>query len=162
MSAGFSLSFRGAVVPEWIDINDHMNVSWYDRLFDRAERTFFEEFGIGDAYILRTGLSVFRLERLVVYERELRLGDRVEVRSRVLWTDMRRVHHFHELWNMDAGYRAAISDAVSIHVDLNLRKSTAMELPDVVQPLRRLLSDHAAAPPPPGVLARQDGRRVRS
>lgn len=157
--AAFCTTFHGQVAPGWIDVNGHMNVSWYDRLFDDAEERLFCEFGIGEPYILRTGLSVFRLERVVVYRRELMQGDRLEMRSRVLWSDLRRVHHFHELWNSGAGYRAAHADVVSIHVDLAVRKSTPATLPEVIDPLRRLLAAHRAAPLPEGVVPRIDGRR---
>lgn len=159
MPCPFSISFRGRVEPEWIDINGHMNVSWYDRLFDVAEKTCFETFGIGDNYIQRTGFSFFRLERFLVYEREALLDAAVEIRSRLLWTDMRRVHHFHELWNATGNYRAAHVDAISIHVDLNTRRSAPITLSEVSEPLRRLTAEQALGAFPVGVLRRVDGRR---
>jgi acyl-CoA thioester hydrolase len=158
--AGETLTFRGSVTEAWIDANRHMNVSAYDVVFDAAEKAFFELFGIGDAYIRRTDLSCFRLEKLIRYERELVLGDALEVRSRVAWTDFRRIHHFHELWNVEAGYRAAFADSVSMHVDLRLRKAAAMELPEVREPLAALAQAHAALPAPPGLVARTSGRRT--
>ncbi|MFP1645375.1 thioesterase family protein [Pontitalea aquivivens] len=156
----FSVTFRGQVDPHWIDVNRHMSAGFYDQLFDRSEETLFTEFGIADPYILRTGLSYYRLERLVVYARELMQGDPLEVRSRVLWTDLRRVHHFHELWNTAAGYRAACADGISIHVDLTTRKSVVATLPEVTEPLIRLCAAHCAHPLPEGVVHRVDGRRV--
>ena len=157
---GPSVTFRGRVGPEWIDANRHMNVSAYDRVFDAAEKAFFEEFGVGDAYIRRTGLTCFRLEKHVRYERELLEGDPLEVRSRVAWTDFRRIHHFHELWNVEAGYRAAFADSLSIHVDLGRRKSAIVELPEIRRPLERLANAHAALPSPAGMAPRVNGRRV--
>ena len=106
------VSFRGEVGPDWLDANEHMNVSWYDRVFDEAEMRFFVEFGIEENSIRETGLTFFRLEKLVGYERENMSGDAIEVRSRVIWTDFRRVHHFHEMWNLTRQYRAAHVDAV--------------------------------------------------
>jgi acyl-CoA thioester hydrolase len=158
--AGATLSFRGSVTEAWIDVNRHMNVSAYDVVFDAAEKAFFEMFGIGDAYIRRTDMSCFRLEKFIRYERELVLGDPLEVRSRVAWTDFRRIHHFHELWNVGAGYRAACADSLSIHVDLRLRKAAAMEMPEVREPLAALAQAHAALPPPAGLVPRMGGRRT--
>ena len=154
------ISYRGRVAPNWVDVNRHMNVSWYDRVFDMAEHTLFEAFGIEDGYIARTRLSIFRLERLVRYERELLEADAIEVASRVVWTDFRRVHHFHELRNVAKGYRAASVDALSIHVDLRLRKSAPMSLPETTIPLARLAREHALLPQAEGVLARINGRRT--
>lgn len=159
---GYRVSFVGTVAPEWIDANDHMNVSFYDAVFDMAEQRFFEEFAIEDDFIRRTRMSFFRLERLVRYDRELLRGDRLEARSRVIWSDFRRVHHFHELWNVDQGYRAAIVDAISIHVDLRARKSAPIELPEVREPLELLLAEYNASPRPEGILPRIDGRRPQS
>lgn len=158
---GYTVTYWGTVAADWIDANEHMNVSWYDSLFDIAEMRFFDAFGIDDAYIHRTGLSFFRLERFVLYERELLVGDTVEARSRVLWSDFRRVHHFHELWNIEKGYRAALVDAISIHVDLGKRKSARIEMPEIRQPLETLLAEHTARPFPEGVLTREAGRRLQ-
>ncbi len=156
------ITYQGRVGKDWIDANDHMNVSWYDRVFDAAEKRFFEVFGIDDHYIQRTGLSFFRLERLVRYERELQLDDRLEARSHVVWTDFRRVHHFHELRNVGENFRAAWVDAVSIHVDLSLRKSVPISLPEVKTPLEQHFRDHSALRLPEGVPSRKEGRRLRA
>ncbi len=149
-----STTYRGVVIPEWIDANRHMNVSAYDGVFDAAERSFFDEFGLGNPYIARTGLSCFRLERCVRYERELVEGDAVEVRSRIAWTDFRKIHHFHELWNLGLGRRAAFADVLSIHVDLRSRSSVSIEYPEIRMPLVRLAEAHALLPTPSGMIHR--------
>ncbi|MGJ4859887.1 thioesterase family protein [Labrys sp. La1] len=146
------VSFRGAVEPHWLDVNRHMNVSWYDGVFDSAESDLFDVFGIRDAYIRRTNYSIFRLEKTVRYERELMLGGRLEVRSLVLWTDLKRIHHFHELWNVDQDYRAATAEGVSIHVDLRLRKAAKILDAEVTAPLIRLAAEHGRLARPKGVV----------
>lgn len=139
-------TFEGRVLPEWVDANGHMNVSFYDRVFDAAEHSLFAAFGIHDAFIRRTGFTIFRLDKLIRYQRELMQGDAIAVHSRIVWTDFRRVHAFHELMNVDASYRAATDDALSIHVDLSRRKSAVIVDPDVRQSLERLAAAHAALP----------------
>jgi acyl-CoA thioester hydrolase len=153
-----SLSFKDAVGADWIDANGHMNVSWYDKVFDAAEKRFFEEFAINDELIGRTGTSFFRLEKFVRYEREILSGDAVEVHSRIIWTDFKRLHHFHELVNVSRGIRAAYADALSIHVDLNTRKGAEIMLPEVRVPFERLTTAQAELTRPRGVLARRRGR----
>lgn len=148
------VSFRGKVEPHWLDVNRHMNVSWYDHVFDIAESDLFEVFGIHDEYIRRTSYSFFRLEKSVRYERELMPDARLEARSVVLWTDLKRVHHFHELWNVDRNYRAASVEGLSIHVDLRLRKAARIVERDVADPLTRLSNEHARLPWPKGVVRR--------
>lgn len=158
---GPSVTYRGRVETGWIDVNRHMNVSSYDRVFDLAETAFFAEFGVEDNLIARTQMSFFRLERLVRYERELLPGDILHVHSQIIWTDFRRIHHFHELWNPGTNERAAFVDAISIHVDLRRRRSTEIALPDVRIPLERLVLAHADLPKPEGVLDRINGRRAQ-
>lgn len=153
-------TYRGSVEADWIDANGHMNVSFYDHVFDLAERELFMRFGIGDSYIVARRKSVFRLEKLVTYERELKLGTRIEVHSHVVWTDMKRVHHFHELWNVDENHRAAADDALSIHVDLDLRRSARMSDSEVLLPLAKLAEAYASGQPLTGVVQRREGRRL--
>jgi acyl-CoA thioester hydrolase len=155
------VTFRGRVPPDWVDTNGHMNVSFYDRVFDAAEHALFAAFGVQDEFIRRTGFSVFRLDKLIRYERELMEGDAIAVHSRVLWTDFRRVQAFHELVNADASYRAATSDALSIHVDLAQRKSALITLPEVRAPLERLVAAQAMLPVPVGAVARDGAWRAR-
>lgn len=159
---GPSISYRGHVERQWIDINQHMNVAWYDHVFDVAETTFFRTFGITDEHIAKTGFSMFRLERLVRYERELLPGESIEVRSMIAWTDFKRVHHFHELWNTQSRCRAASVDALSIHVDLSTRKSAVMTRQENRLPLEELAARHAALAKPDGVLHRRRGHRQAS
>lgn len=148
------ISFRGSVEPRWLDVNQHMNVSWYDRVFDIAETELFKVFGIHDDYIRGTSYSFFRLEKSVRYERELMPNAKLEARSTVLWTDLKRVHHFHELWNVDQDYRAATVEGLSIHVDLRVRKAAKIVVPDVADRLSALATEHAHLPWPKGVLRR--------
>lgn len=148
------ISFRGSVEPHWLDVNRHMNVSWYDRVFDIAETQLFEVFGIHDDYIRSTSYSFFRLEKSVRYERELMPDAKLEARSIVLSTDLKRVHHFHELWNVDQGYRAATVEGLSIHVDLRVRKAAKIVVPDVADRLSALATEHAHLPWPKGVVRR--------
>jgi acyl-CoA thioester hydrolase len=157
VAAPSPLLWQGEVEPGWIDINDHVNVTGYDQLFDAAESRLLAQIGIDDESIARTGFTMFRLERLMSYERELRLGDRIETRSLVIWTDLRRIHHFHELWNLDSGCRAAFADTLGMHVDLRTRRAARFDRPEQKEALLRLV---AAPPLPDGVVPRLNGRRI--
>lgn len=155
---GFFQSYRGTVQADWIDVNDHMNVACYDRVFDAAESRLFDEAGVDETYAGRTGFGLFRLEKMLRYERELRLGEEIAVHSYVLFFDGRFVHHFHELINLSRGIRAAICDGLSIHVDLTQRKAAPVHLADVSDKLAVLQRLHGRVDPPPGVVDRRRGR----
>ncbi|HWU64930.1 MAG TPA: thioesterase family protein [Ensifer sp.] len=159
MDGGPLVCFRGEVLPEWVDVNDHMNVSFFDRVFDAAEKVLFDELGIDEGYAGRTGYGVFRVEKFIRYEKELRLAHKLEVRSSVLWTDQRRIHHFHEIVNLSVPARSAFCDALSIHVDLSKRKAAMFHLDEVRQRLQDLHRRTMDGPRPPGAIARDFSKR---
>lgn len=134
--AGPVITLRGQIGGEVIDANRHMNVSGFDRLFDQAETAMFLRFGIGDDYILSRQRSLFRLEKFVRYERELLVGQAYDVRSWIIGTDGRRIHHFHELWDCDNDRRSAFYDCLAIHVNLERRKSAVIEDATILEALR--------------------------
>jgi acyl-CoA thioester hydrolase len=140
--------FEGQVLKDWIDANRHMNVAWYDHVFDMAESALFSVFGVDEDYIARSCHGMFRLEKRIRYEKELVEGDRLRVDSRIVSSDGRLLKHFHELWNESRGMRAATAYYVSIHVDLTKRKPAQISDPDVIEPLRRLAGEHAQLPEP--------------
>ncbi len=142
------VGFEGEVAADWIDVNGHMNVGWYDHVFDIAEAALFAAFGVDEDYVRRAAHGMFRLEKLIRYERELVLGDALRIEGRILSNDGRLVKHFHELLNLTKGVRAASASFVSIHVDLSRRKTAAVSDPAVLKPLNRLTAEHAELPLP--------------
>jgi len=140
------IGFEGRVEPAWIDANRHMNVTWYDHVFDRAETALFAAFGVDEAYIHRFQHGMFRLEKRIRYEREAVEGDLLRVESRIVSCDERLLRHAHELINLTKGARAGMAEYVSIHVDLSKRKSARVTEPSVLAPLRGLAALHARLP----------------
>ena len=63
----------------WIDYNGHLNMAYYNVLFDRAVDEAFELLGCGADYVTK-GFSTFTAEVHVRYLRELRAGDPVRAR----------------------------------------------------------------------------------
>ncbi len=58
------------VEPAWIDYNGHLNMAYYNVLFDRAVDEVFELLGCGADYV-KKGFSTFTAEVHVRYLREL-------------------------------------------------------------------------------------------
>lgn len=141
-SPAFLIGYEGIVEPDWIDINDHMNITWYDHVFDIADLYLIEMIGLTDPYILATGLTTYRVEKKIRYERELLRGDRLRIHSRVSFTDERIIKQSHELMNVTRNVRAASAEFTSIHVDLSVRKAARILDPVILEPLRRLVQAH--------------------
>src|ERR1700694_5387988 len=80
------------VEPAWIDYNGHLNMAYYNVLFDRAVDEAFELVGIGPAYVERRRRSFFTAEVHVRYLRELQVGAPVRVTLQLLNFDSKRLH----------------------------------------------------------------------
>lgn len=120
------------VVPrEWIDVNEHMNATHFGLVVYDAHYNFTQQIGLGDAYVAEHNCSKVVLESHMVYEREIVLGDELEVVTWLLAVDAKRMHFFHELYNRSKGCRAATSEQVDVHVDLAARRSAP--LPEYLQ-----------------------------
>jgi acyl-CoA thioester hydrolase len=141
------IGFEGRVERDWIDVNRHMNVAWYDHVFDTAESALFYAFGMGEAYISRHQHGMFRLEKRIRYEREAVEADLLRVESRITAFDQRVLRHTHVLINVTKGVRAGTAEYVSIHVDLSKRKSTRVTEPLLLGKLRGLTAEHSLLPP---------------
>lgn len=137
--------FEGAVGEGWIDSNGHMNVGWYDHVFDTAESRLFDAFGVNEAYILRNRQGMFRVEKSIRYERELLLGDRIRIECRVAAFNGKALRHVHQLLNVSRGGCAACAEYVSLHVDLRSRKVAQISDPAVADALAGLARRHGAS-----------------
>jgi len=122
MNAPFVCAERH-VEPAWIDYNGHMNMAYYNLVFDQALDEVFDELGIGAAYVRDGGGSCFTVEIHVSYLQELRLGDLVRVTFQLLDWDEKRLHFFGEMYHAREGYLAATSEQLSLHVDMTSRKA---------------------------------------
>ena len=59
------------VLPEWIDLNGHMNMAYYGVVFDRGNYAAGNALGLGADYIERTTHGIFAAETHTLYFREL-------------------------------------------------------------------------------------------
>jgi acyl-CoA thioester hydrolase len=101
----------------WIDYNGHLNMAYYNVIFDRGSDVAFDLIGIGVDYVKSRRLTVYTAEVHVCYVRELHLGDRVVVSFRLLDNDDKRLHAYQEIRHVD-GWLAATSETLSLHIDM--------------------------------------------
>jgi acyl-CoA thioester hydrolase len=141
------------VEPAWIDHNGHLNMAYYNVLFDRAVDEAFELLGCGYDYVKR-GFSTFTAEVHVRYLRELHAGDPVRVTFQLLDYDTKRMHYFEQLFHAAEGWVSATSENMSLHVDMATKKTAAFP-PEIAACLARMKASHAMLPVPEAA-----GRRV--
>jgi acyl-CoA thioester hydrolase len=145
---------EGSVLPEWIDNNGHMNLAYYVVLFDRATDTVYDALGVGQAYRDATGNSTFTAETHTLYEREIRVGERVRIVGHLLGADAKRLHYFHEMFHAEHGHRVAAQELIALHIDLRVRRTTPFA-PALLEQLQAVVRARAGEPLPEGV-----GRRI--
>jgi len=112
----------GVVLPEWIDVNGHMNVAYYVLAFDLGVDALWDGFGITTEYIERSCGSTFAVESHITYQQELMEGDPYIVTSQILAYDAKRIHQFQRLYHAEKKYLAATAEWMNLHVDLETRR----------------------------------------
>ena len=142
------------VEPAWIDYNGHLNMAYYNVLFDRAVDEAFELLGCGIEYVKTRKHSCFTAEVHVRYLRELHAGDQVRVVFQLLGYDEKRMHYFEQLTHAADGWISATSENMSLHVDMQAGKTAPFPI-DVASRLARMLTCHASLPRPDAA-----GRRI--
>src|SRR5919198_679392 len=131
----------------WIDYNGHLNMAYYNVLFDRAVDEAFELIGCGLDYVKSRKHSCFTAEVHVRYLRELRAGDPVKVTFQLLDYDAKRMHYFEELLHAEQGWLSATSENMSLHVQMEAKRTIAF--PDeIAAALARMMQAHAGLPRP--------------
>ena len=146
----FSAPFVSApmrVEPAWIDYNGHLNMAYYNVLFDRAVDEVYELLGCGLAYLKETQNSCFTAEVHVRYLRELHAGDAVRVTFHLLDFDAKRLHYFEQLFHATEGWVSATSENMSLHVDMDARKTIAFS-DRAASRLAQMKASHAMLPRP--------------
>src|SRR5215813_6204049 len=110
------------VEPQWIDYNGHLNMAYYNVLFDRAVDEVYELIGIGADYLKRAHHSTFTAEVHVRYVRELHANDPVRVTFQLLDFDSKRFHYFEQLFHATEGWVSATSENMTLHGNKESRR----------------------------------------
>ena len=140
------------IEPQWIDYNGHLNMAYYNVMFDRAIDELWFKLGIGPGYMKERGGSTFTAECHVRYLREIHLGDPVQVSILLLGADEKRLQRSRNC--ASEGWLSATSENITLHVDILARK-TAPFPPDIRARIEAVIHEHQAIPRPEGI-----GRRI--
>jgi acyl-CoA thioester hydrolase len=142
------------IEPQWIDYNGHLNMAYYNVLFDRAVDEVYELMGLGPDYLERTKHSTMVAEMHVRYLRELHKNDPVRVTVQLIGYDAKRFHLFEQLYHATEGWMSATCESMTLHVDMTAKK--VAPFPDsVTRALARMQAAHSRLPRPEAA-----GRRI--
>jgi acyl-CoA thioester hydrolase len=142
------------VEPAWIDYNGHLNMAYYNVLFDRAVDEVYEVLGLGLSYVETTKHSTFTAEVHVRYLRELLVDAPVRVTFQLLGFDTKRMYYFERLVHAEEGWLSATSENMALNVDMRVKK-TAPFPASVMERLALMKAAHDKLGVPDGA-----GRRI--
>ena len=106
------------IEKDWIDYNGHLNMAYYNVLFDRCWRRGLR--GHGDGSGLRASdrrLTIYTAEVHVCYVQELHLEPQGHGLFQLLDHDDKRLRVYQEIRHAE-GWLAATSESLSLHVDM--------------------------------------------
>ena len=151
------LTHETTVSDDWIDVMGHMNVAYYTAAFSKAMQQVRSSVGLNNDLVHDQQIGAFAIETHTRYVSELRVGDRLEIHSRVLdrSPSKKRLHAMHFMLDADQQTLSATFEAIVANVDLNARRMAPI-LPEVLGPLDELIEQHRTldwAPPTCGVLS---------
>ena len=116
------------ILQEWIDYNNHMNVSYYLLIFDKyGADVLNDNFKMGEHSAKTTGKSTMIVETNITYNQELKLNDEVDVNLLYFDHDKKRLQYKMEIVQKKEKYLASTIEVLALYVDLNTRKVSEFE-----------------------------------
>ena len=140
---------RTVVRPEWLDYNGHLNEAYYLLVFSHATDALIDLIDMDDAWRRANGMTVYTLETHIRYVQEVGAGVEVQVDSRVLGLDAKRLRLFHRMKRSDDAATLATAEMLLVNIDMSGPRSTPWAAP-VRAYLDRLRELHAHQALPDG------------
>ena len=116
------------IIKEWIDYNNHMNVSYNLLIFDKyGADTLNNIFKMGEHSAKTTGKSTMIVESNITYNQELKVDDEVDINLIFFDHDKKRLQYKMEMIHKEKKYLASTIEILALYVDLNTRKVSEFE-----------------------------------
>ena len=116
------------IIKDWIDYNDHMNVSYYLLIFDKfGADTLNNLFKMGEHSAKTTGKSTMIVESNITYNQELKVNDEVDVNLVYFDHDKKRLLYKMEMIHKEKKFLASTIEVLALYVDLKNRKVSEFE-----------------------------------
>lgn len=135
--------YRFTVPDDYRDAMGHMNMRWYLAIFDEAGIPLFDTFGLTLEYYARHQTGGFDLEHHIHYLNEVRIGDTLSLRARLIGRSNKRLHYLLFMVNETRGLLSSIFECVNSYADLSVRR-TAPYPPEIAANIDAMLAEHRA------------------
>ena len=127
------------VTKDMCDLNNHMNVVYYQHIFEDGCLGFFSEMGFTAEYF-EEGFSSFTLETDIRYLKELLEGEKAYPYFRLVNLSPKLIHYAGIILD-ESGEFSAFTENVLAHVDMSVRKTSIMP-EKIYSPLQRMMEEH--------------------
>ena len=116
------------IIKDWIDYNNHLNVSYYLLMFDmHGAETLNNIFKMGENSAKTTGMSTMIVENNIAYRQELKVDEEVDINLIYFNHDKKRLHYKFEMINKGNNTLSATFEALALYVNLKNRKVSEFE-----------------------------------
>lgn len=140
--ASLLLTHQATIPESYLDGMGHMNVMWYTNLFGHATGGVFKLIGLDREYFQSQKKGSFALQQVFTYRKEVRVGEQVTLRSRVLGRNEKLCHFMHFMTKGDEMVLAATCEFLGAHIDMTTRRTSPFA-PHIAENLDRLIAEHA-------------------
>ena len=121
------------IIKDWIDYNDHMNVSYYLLIFDKFGADVLNNiFKMGEHSAKTTRKSTMIVESNITYNQELKIDDVVDINLVYFDHDKKRLQYKMEMIHKEKKYLASTIEVLALYVDLNTRKVSEFEIEKII------------------------------
>jgi len=110
--------FEAPVSPDWIDYNGHMNDACYVVVFSKAIDELMVRLGLDEAFRAAHQVTIYTLQSMVHYLREVSEGEPLRVEVQLLESDNKKLRVFFTMLHGDSGHELAAMESLLLHMDM--------------------------------------------
>ena len=115
------------IINEWTDYNNHMNLSYYILVFDKAAEKILSNFKMGEEAAINTKRSTMVVETHTTYNNEVKEGEEVDIYLSYCDHDKKRLHYKLEMYEKSKNVLSSTTEVLALYINLELRKVAEFE-----------------------------------
>ena len=115
------------IINEWTDYNNHMNLSYYILVFDKAAEKMLSNFKMGEEAAIKTKRSTMVVETHTTYNNEVKEGEEIDIYLSYCDHDKKRLHYKLEMYEKSKNVLSSTTEVLALYINLELRKVAEFE-----------------------------------
>ena len=120
------------IINEWTDYNNHMNLSYYILVFDKAAEKMLSNFKMGEEAAINTKRSTMVVETHTTYNNEVKEGEEVDIYLSYCDHDKKRLHYKLEMYEKSKNVLSSTTEVLALYINLELRKVAEFEKEKII------------------------------